>query len=221
MLYRLFQSSSQIIKKILGILGGIVLLMTLIDYVLKWKIYFFLFSWTVPTIIFIYKHAFQAIIALCVVVLFFLYWKLYRRVKNSKNDSLEKQITELKTSVGAQLKKVSESTSAQIKAIETRLNDKIFDIEYTLVEFEIESHRSKNQVGEISMMIIKLGMDLKRGWGAEDSLLEIREYIKKQGMPNYYLSELTTKIKVVPESFKPLGEEILKLAQERLYNPRG
>jgi Ca2+/Na+ antiporter len=195
--------------------------MTLIDYVLKWKIYFFLFSWTVPTIIFIYKHAFQAIIALCVVVLFFLYWKLYRRVKNSKNDSLEKQITELKTSVGAQLKKVSESTSAQIKAIETRLNDKIFDIEYTLVEFEIESHRSKNQVGEISMMIIKLGMDLKRGWGAEDSLLEIREYIKKQGMPNYYLSELTTKIKVVPESFKPLGEEILKLAQERLYNPRG
>jgi predicted nucleic acid-binding Zn-ribbon protein len=141
-------------------------------------------------------------------------------VKNSKNDVLEKQISELKTTVDSQIKKVVDSMVSQIKALESKFNDKIFDLEYTLVEFEIEGHRNKNQVGEVSKMIQKLSLDMKRGWGEEDTLLEIREYIKKSGMPNYFFSELNAKIKSIPTSLKSLGDEILKLAQEKLYNPR-
>ena len=39
-------------------------------------------------------------------------------------------------------------------------------------------------------------------------------------MPNYFLEDLHKALKGVPDSLKIVADEILKLAQEKLYNPK-
>ena len=209
-----------LLGKIMTIIAVVVLVMTFIDFLLKWRIYPYLINTSTGLLKLLYQFAFESFVLLCLVFLFFSFRKLQKRLENSKPDALEKQITTLRTATEAQIKKLSESTANQIKSIENRFNDKFFGIQYTIVEFEIEHHRSRGQVGEVSKMIEKLGMDLKREWGAENTLLEIREYIKKSGMPNYFFDDLYKTLERLPSSMKGIGEEILKLAQEGLYDPR-
>jgi hypothetical protein len=207
------------ISKALPKLVGLVVFMTFIDFLLKWQIYSYIFA-TVSTLSsLLYRFAFETFVLICLLLLALSLWIFYKKFVNSKPNALEKQVLDIKTSLEAQLKKISDSSVTKIKDVETIFNNKIFEIERALVEFEIEKHRSKGQVGEVSMMIKKLRMDIKRKWGAEDTLLEIKGYIKKNGMPNYYINDLHEAIKVVPDSVKIVGDEIIKLAQENLYNP--
>ena len=50
--------------------------------------------------------------------------------------------------------------------------------------------------------------------------LEINEYISRSRMPSYFLDDLHKSLKKLPDSLKGFGDEVLKLAQEKLYNPR-
>lgn len=220
LMQKIFNWTKTFVGKIIAVIATIVVVMTFVDYLLKWQIYPYFLDIFAKLLGLLYQFAFESFVLLCLSFLFFLFWKLKRRVENSKSDELEKQIANQRITVDAQIKKLSESTANQIKSVENRFNDKFFDIQHTIVEFEIEHHRSKGQVGEVSKMIEKLEMDLKRRWGAENTLLEIREYIKKSGMPNYFLDDLHKTLEKLPNSMKGIGEEILKLAQERLYNPR-
>lgn len=215
---KIYNWTKTFIGRVLAIVASIVVVMTFVDYLLKWQIYPYLLHNVTRLLGILYQFAFESFLLLCLVLLFFFFLKLQRRVGNLKPAALEKQITETKTALETQVKKLSDSTSTQIKSIESRFDGKIFDIKHTIVEFEIEYHRNKGQVGEVSKMVEKLGMDLKRGWGAEDTLLEIKEYIKKRGMPNYFLDDLHKILEKLPSSMKGIGDEILKLAQERLYN---
>lgn len=205
--------------KIITVIATVVIIMTFVDFLLKWQIYPYILNIVAKLLELLYLFAFESFVLLGLVFLFFSFWKLQKRVANSKPDALEKQIANLKVAVETQIKKLSDSTTTQIKSTENRFNQQFSDIKYTIVEFEIEHHRNKEQVGEILKMIEKLEMDLKRGWGAENTLLEIREYIKKSGMPNYFFGNLCKTLKKLPSNMKSIGEEILKLAQEKLYNP--
>jgi len=216
----IFGYTKTFIGKVVAFLAAIVVIMTFVDFLLKWQIYTFLLSVTNKLFEILSQFAFEAFILLWLVLLSYLFWRLHKQVKDSKPNELHEEITNLKSTLEAQIKKLSETTNSQIKTIDNRINNKVFDIEYTLVKFEIERYRSKNQVGEVAQMIKKLDMDSKRGWGFEDTLLEIKEYIKKSGMPSYFLDDLHKSLEKLPDSVKGFGDETLKLAQERLYNPK-
>lgn len=220
MFSKMYNGTKTLVGKILAVLATSVVVMTFIDYLLKWQIYPYIFNAVFVLFKVLYNFAFESFTLISLATLTVFVWKLHKKFIASKPHALEKQILDIKSSLEAQIKKLSDSNTAQAKSVETRLGDKLFEIERTLVDFEIENHRAKNQVGEISMMIKKLNMDLKRRWGAENDLLEIREYIKKSGMPNYFLEDLHNALKGVPDSLKIIADEILKLAQEKLYNPR-
>ena len=49
-----------------------------------------------------------------------------------------------------------------------------------------------------------------------DTLMEIREYIKKGSMPHYYVEDLNKVLKLVEEDFSILANEIKVLSQEKL-----
>lgn len=216
---KIYNWTKTLLGKTLAILAGVVIVMTFVDFLLKWQIYPYIFSTIYMLFRVLYKFAFESLVLICIALLALFLWRLHKKFVSSKPNALEKQILDTKTSLENQVKKISDSVTDQIKSVDTRLSDKMFEIERTLVDFEIENHRDKNQVGEVSMMIKKLNMDIKRKWGAENTLLEIKEYIKKSGMPNYYLEDLHNALKGIPDSLKIVGDEILKLAQERLYNP--
>lgn len=133
---------------------------------------------------------------------------------------MEEQIRALDIKIDKENRATQDASEKLIKSEVANLEEKIFDIEYTLVDFEIKHHRSKNQVGELSNMIKKLHMDIKRGWGAEDTLMEIREYIKKSGMPHFYIEDLNKAIDHVNSDFSVLTNEIKTLSQEKLYKVR-
>jgi len=217
---KIFNWTKTFLGKALAILTAAVAVMTFIDFLLKWQIYSYLFSVITAFFGVLHELAFEVFVSGSLVALTLFLWKLQRQFIASKPNALEKQILDTRTQLESQIKKNSDATGVQIKAIETRLNNKLFELERTLVDFEIENHRNKNQVGEVSMMIKKLGMDNKSGYGAEDTLLEIKEYIKKSGMPNYFLEDLNKALKGIPEGLGIVRDEILKIAQERLYNPR-
>ena len=128
-------------------------------------------------------------------------WKLHKKFISSKPNALEKELGDTKNIIETQIKKVSDFNTTQIKNMEARLDDRLFKVERTIVDFQIESYRNKGQVGEIAAMIEGLKMDIKRGWGAEDTLLEIKECINKNGMPNYFFNDLHLALKGVPERF--------------------
>lgn len=145
---------------------------------------------------------------------------MYKKFEESKPNILEEQIKALDSKVNKDTKAIQEASERLIKSKVANLKEKIFDIEYTLVDFEFEHHRSKNQVGELSNMIKKLYMDIKRGWGAEDTLMEIREYIKKSGIPHFYIEDLNKALELVNSDFSVLTNEIKILSQEKLYKVR-
>ena len=217
---KIYNWTKTFLGKAIAVLTGIVLMMTFADYLFKLQIYPYLLSIISVPFRVLYEFAFESFVLVCLVLMALFSWRLHKKIASSKPNALEKQILDIKIFLETQIKKSSDSYTTQIKSIYGKLNDRIFEIERTLVDFEIENHRSKNQVGEISMMIKKLNMDNKRGWGAENTLLEIREYIKKSGMPNYFLDDLHKALKDVSESLKIVADEILKLAQEKLYNPK-
>lgn len=220
MFSKIYNRTKTFLGKALAVLAAIVVFMTFVDYLLKWQIYPYIFNGIFVLIKIIYAFAFETFVLIWLIILSIIVWRLHKTFSASKPNTLEKQILDIKTALEAQIKKSSDSVTTQFKSIEIILNEKVFEIERTLVDFEIENHRAKNQLGEVSMMIKKLNMDIKRKWGAEDTLLEIKEYIKKSGMPNYFLEDLHNALKGVPDSLKIVADEILKLAQEKLYNPR-
>lgn len=91
-------------------------------------------------------------------------------------------------------------------------------LKYVIVELEIERFRSNGQIGEISKLIEKLQMDVEREdkHSIRDTLMEIREYIKKGSMPHYYVEDLNKVLKLVEEDFSILANEIKVLSQEKL-----
>ncbi len=86
-----------------------------------------------------------------------------------------------------------------------------------IVESEIENFRSGHQVGELSGLIEKLHMDLKSDIYVKDDLMEIREYIKKSGMPHFYIDKLNKVLDIVSEDYSMLKKDISTLSQEKLY----
>jgi len=203
----------------MAILASVVVLMTFVDYLLKWKIYSYLFDKLSILFSLFCKFPFELFIVIYTAVLTIIIFRMRKEIKNSKLGTLEKELTDAKNSFQNQIKKTSDSIAIQINSVQNNFEDEIFDIKKTIIDFEIEKFRSKGQVGEISKMIEKLGMDIKARFGAESTLPEIKEYIKKSGMPNYYLDDLHKVLKNLPESLKRLGEETLKLAEESLYDP--
>jgi hypothetical protein len=220
MFSKIYNGTKTFLVKALAVLAAIVVVMTFVDFLLKWQIYPYIFNGIFVLLKIIYALAFEVFVLTWLIILSIIIWRLHKKFSASKPNALEKQILDIKAALEVQIKKSSDSVTTQVKSVETRLNEKVFEMERTLVDFEIENHRAKNQVGEVSMMIKKLNMDIRRKWGAEDTLLEIKEYIKKSGMPNYFLEDLHNALKGVPDSFKIVADEILKLAQEKLYNPR-
>lgn len=217
MINNIFAWSKAFFINVLWVISAIVTVLTAIDYFLKWKIYPYIFVVFKLTLNFVLENWFKLSTILYLGVLTFFLLKQRRMFKESKPNILETQINENKVDLETKIKKVESDLTQVIKSSEKRAIDKISTIEYTVIEYEIERHREKGQIGEISMMIKKLNMDKKRGWGVEDTLFEIREYIKNNGMPNYYFADINKALETIPDELKSLKEEILKLAQEKLY----
>lgn len=136
----------------------------------------------------------------------------------------DNKINTIEKSIIMEITKLRTDFSEKVSSVNTKISSLekgVFDIKRSLVDFEIENHLKKNQVGAMSKMIEKLEMDIERGWGSEDTLLEIKVYITNRGMPNYYLSNLQKVIENVPKEFNVIKEEILKLAQEKIYKVGG
>lgn len=217
---KIFNYTKTLYGKIFSITAALVVFMTFGDFLFKWNIYSFLYSYTdflwnkmTPYIFEIF------IISLIFLILYYLK-KLNNRINSSKPNELSNKVDDLKIEFEQQVKKVLEANVAQTKGLEKKMSDKIFDIEYSLVEFEIERYRSNNQVGEVSQMIKKLNMDLQRGWGADETLLEIKAYIERSGMPSYFLDDLHKSIEKLPASIKGVGDTVFNLAQSKVYNPK-
>ncbi len=130
------------------------------------------------------------------------------------------KISATEKSVGIENNKIRVDLNEKITSLNgkiTTLEKEIFEIRRSLVEFEIENHLKKRQVGAMRKMIEKLEMDIKRTWGADDTLVEIKQYILEHGMPNYYFTDLQNVLEKLTPEFKLLKDEILKLAQEKIY----
>lgn len=129
------------------------------------------------------------------------------------------KISAAEKTINAEMAKLKTDFSGTNKNISS-LEEKIFDLKRSLVEFEIEHHLKKGQIGAMRKMIDKLEMDLKRGWGEDDTIMEIKDYIVESGMPKYYLDDLTKAIEKMPKKLEHINKEVLELAQKRLYDPR-
>ena len=114
-------------------------------------------------------------------------------------------------------KKNLENKITIIQSTSSSLKQDISKIKEDLIDLQIEYHLNKNQIGAMRKMLEKLSLSIKKKWGVEDVLLEIKEYIKKHGMPNVYLSDLTESLKEVSEDHKIIKNEILELASEKVY----
>ncbi len=203
-----------------------VLFFTFIDYWTKWKMWAFICSILVGLFMFLWPYAFEIITVVWFVILTHHVFKnrnknLRATGENEKIDISEKHLNEklsiIEKRLNEEINKKGVSFDNKLKLLESKLDRKILEIESSLVNFEIEDHLNKKQVGAMSQMIKKLNIDIKRGFGEEDTLFEIKEYIKDKGMPHFYLPDLTNTLAKVPDGFKFLKEDILKLAQEKLY----
>ncbi len=200
--------------KIITILTAVVLFFTFVDFFIKWKMWIFIFSLLLSLFIFIWSHIFETAVLLWLVILTVYF--LINRSKNPKVTKENEKLDLIEKRLSDTIKKQTD-LDAKIKSVESKLDNKIFDIERSLVDFEIEEHLKKSQVGALAMMLKKLTMDIKRGWEVDDTLFEIKDYIKNHGMPHFYFTDLNKALGEIPDDFKLLKEEILKLAQEKLY----
>lgn len=205
------------IQKIIGVILIIAAIVTVVDFILRWKIYPYIYNIISIFFKFIFMNLFETLIVIYLILLsIFIYW-LYKQLMESKSTALDKRISNIESDIQKQNKANIIYTDKQVKYSESKLDKRIFDLERTVVNFKIEAFKNKGQVGAMAELIEKLKMDKKRGWGVEDTMFEIKEYIKEHGMPHYYISNLNKEIEGCTNDFSLLKQDILKLAQEKLF----
>lgn len=205
------------VKKAMTVIVVITTLLTFFDFVQKWKIYPFIYNKILVLFNFVLNNTFEAFASIILFALTLFLYLLYRRVIDSKPDALELRISSLEQKLPTTLTQAMTHTEEKIKASESTLSDRIFNIEWSMIDGEIEDHKRKNQIGAMSCLIKKLKMARKRGWGIEDVLFEMREYIKEHSMPSVYFEDLCKELKRCSEDLDILKNEIITLAQEKLY----
>jgi len=125
---------------------------------------------------------------------------------------MKEQIVSLEQEVNVKFEKIHNKDSD--------IKDDVFKIKKEIVDLQYEYYLNKSQVGAVKMLIEKLDMYIKDGWGVEDILVNIKEYIEERRMPSNYLEDLYEVLKKVPEKYTSIAEEILKLANSKIYTPR-
>lgn len=201
----------------MALITGIVTLLTLFDYGQKWKIYPFVYDKSVSLFQLLVGKLFESVIVLALLILATAVYLLYIKVRDSKSESLENRISSLEEKIPTTLKESKSYSDDKVKSSEEKLGERIFKLEWSMIDIEIEDHKSKNQVGAMSGLVQKLKMAKKRGWGVEEVLFEMKEYIKERGMPHFYLEDLCKEVKACSENLDGLKNEVIKLAQEKLY----
>lgn len=150
-------------------------------------------------------------------ILFFLVLTLVvwfcKLLKIEKELEVVKSVLQLNWHTNA-VKKIREDL---IRTMEAVSSGNISPLKRMIVELEIENFRSGHQVGELSSLIEKLHLDLKTDVYVKDDLMEIREYIKKKGMPHFYIEKLNKTLNLVSEDYSMLKKDISTLSQEKLY----
>jgi len=122
----------------------------------------------------------------------------------------------------ASLKSVIQLIANDVSKLEKRISEldfKVKDVTLDIQDFNYKKYLEKGQIGALRALINKLDLhiDLKYNWNQKDILLEIKEYIEKESMPDLYLDDLEKVInKILPE-YDELGKEILKLSKEKSY----
>ncbi len=221
-----------------AILATIAALFTILDYlVFQWGVIPALWVYLRIPLEYILQHLFESLI---LAWLIFLTWLAgggrtiiseddfisisEPRSQNSCVDHLSKKDLEtilettkkdVQTSEDRIVKNAKDQVSSAIKP----LTSKISDMEYSILELEIDRHASKGQIGALDGLIKKLKLDVKKSWGIEDTLIEIKDYISKKSMPGIYFSDLTNAFKELPDEYSYLKSEITRLAQDKLYDP--
>ena len=135
-----------LVAKVITALAGLVVVMTFLEFIFKWKIFSYVYN--IGKLIFspIYRFPFEALVFLCLVLLVYLHLNLRRQFVSSKTNILEKQIVDNHNSLEVQIKKKVDEVAASIKAVEVRLegkiqasektlDDRLFEAERTLVDF--------------------------------------------------------------------------------------
>jgi len=172
---------------------------------------FVFFSGKINLVVVYWKEiSFSALLIFMVLTLVVWFRKL---LKIEKELEAVKSVLQINWHTNA-VKKIREDL---IRTMEVVSSGNTSSLKRMIVESEIENFRSGHQVGELSSLIKKLHMDLEKGWRVEDTLMEIREYIKKSGMPHFYIEDLNKALKLVGEDFSVLKKEIATLSQEKLY----
>ncbi len=129
-----------------------------------------------------------------------------RNLEKSLNEKIDSQTSKLTSLI----------KSAQDVADSALKKANRFKVE--MLDLQIEYHNRKNQIGELGKMIEKLLAANERGWGVDKVLIDIKNYILKDKMPDVYFTNLTDALKQIKtEEYALLKEEILKLATEKLY----
>jgi hypothetical protein len=132
-----------------------------------------------------------------------------RVLEKSLNTEISKSIGD----IGGKLSSIQDNFSS--------MKNEMSGMKEDLLDLKIEYHLKKNQIGAIRGMIDKFDITIKKKWGVEGALLQIKEYIKEHGMPDIYLPDLIKSLKNVLEDHKVIKDEILKLANEKLYKAFG
>jgi hypothetical protein len=142
------------------------------------------------------------------------------KLKELLNSTIQNDTNEIKNTLLSKLKDSEKSLDRDIKSTISdteNMKREIKVIRRTLIEFEIDRHANKGQIGAISKTIKKLAMDIESGYGIEDDLVEIKKYIEKSGMPSYFIKDLTKTLDKCPKEFDWLKSEIMELAQKEIY----
>ena len=172
---------------------------------------FVFFSGKINLVVVYWKEiSFSALLIFMVLTLVVWFRKL---LKIEKELEAVKSVLQIKWHTNA-VKKIREDL---IRTMEAVSSGNISLLKRLIVESEIENFRSGHQVGELSSLIEKLHMDLKSDIYVKDDLMEIREYIKKSGMPHFYIEELNKVLNLVSEDYSMLKKDISTLSQEKLY----
>jgi hypothetical protein len=140
------------------------------------------------------------------------------RIDHVSKSDVDAQAASLRQDMKVSGDRITAGIKEQISTAVKPITTKITSIEYALLELEIANHLSKKQIGALSCLIKKLKLDIKKEWGVEATLMEIKEYITDKGMPDVYFSDLTNVLKLLPDELAHLKSELTKLAQEKLYN---
>src|SRR3989344_6345550 len=113
---KIFNWTKTFLGKALAILTAIVVVMTFIDFLLKWQIYPYLFSVVTAFFGVLHEFAFEVFVSVSLVVLTLFLWKLQKQFIGSKPNALEKQILDTRTHLESQIKKNSKGLSWILKS---------------------------------------------------------------------------------------------------------